>query len=30
VLDRVQQRGDLFSSVLELEQELPSDLGKGA
>ena len=30
VLERVQQRGDLFASVLELEQELPGDLGKGA
>jgi len=30
VLDRVEERGDLFASVLELEQELPSDLGKGA
>jgi bifunctional non-homologous end joining protein LigD len=30
VLDRVEERGDLFASVLELEQELPGDLGKAA
>ena len=27
VLERVADRGDLFAPVLELEQELPSDLG---
>jgi bifunctional non-homologous end joining protein LigD len=30
VLERVKDRGDLFAPVLELEQELPSDLGKAA
>ena len=30
VLERVEERGDLFASVLELEQELPGDLGKAA
>ena len=30
VLERVEDRGDLFAPVLELEQELPDDLGKAA
>ena len=30
VLERVEERGDLFAPVLELEQELPDDLGKAA
>jgi bifunctional non-homologous end joining protein LigD len=30
VLERVEHRGDLFAPVLELEQELPDDLGKAA
>ena len=30
VLERVEERGDLFAPVLELKQELPADLGKAA
>ena len=30
MLERVEDRGDLFAPVLKLEQELPDDLGKAA
>ena len=30
VLERVEERGDLFAPVLELKQELPDDLGTAA